>query len=292
MEKYYIFGIVAAVGVFAFILLFFGVGKNVNLFESVPQQAYGIANSSLESSIYNDILGLQTYQNAIPNGKMALYNVNYSLSTSTSLSNGTNSNSTEISKGYIQLLHGSNGNSEAFSNFTISVPVYSSIGYNLTSLSYVFAIGNNTYLCFGSSATSGKVSCEPLNESMKTLSYSLFNALKMDKVSLLEAYNTTYKGYPCLFTVSSFSLSINSSNSSLIARSTGNEKLGGILTSCFYKNYNITVLNSLAATISVSMKINGTNFSSTSFISYNESMSKISNFNYNINENSLPNKSV
>ncbi len=292
MEKYYIFGIIAAVAVFAFILLLFGVGKNGNPAASVPQQAYGIANSSLESSVYNDILGLQTYQNVIPEGKMVSYNVNYSLSTYASLSNGSNSNSTKSSNGYIQLFHGLNGNSEAFSNFTIFVPVYQGIGYNLTSLSYVFAIGNNTYLCSGSSATSGKVSCEPLNESVKTLNYALFNSLKMDQVSLLEAYNTTYKGYPCLFTVSSFSLSINSSNSQLIAGSTGNEKLNGILTSCLYKNYNITVLNSLAATISISMKINGTNFVSTSFISYNESISKISDFNYNINENSLPNKSI
>ncbi len=292
MEKYYIFGIVAAVGVFAFILLFFGVGKNVNLFESVPQQDYGIANSSLESSIYNDILGLQTYQNAIPNGKMALYNVNYSLSTSTSLSNGTNSNSTEISKGYIQLLHGSNGNSEAFSNFTITVPLSAGIGYNLTSLSYVFSVGNNTYLCSGSSSTFGKVSCQSLNESTEALNSALLSSINISKVSLLEAYNMTYKGYPCLFTVSSFSIGINSSNSSLIAGKAGKESLSGILTSCFYREYNITVLNSLAAQLSVSMEINGTNLTSTSFISYNESISKLSNFNYNINENDLPNESA
>jgi len=291
MEKYYVFGIIAAVAVFAFILLLFGVGKSSNYSTGVPQQVYGMANSSLESSVYNDILGLQTYQNVIPGGKMVSYNVNYSLSTSASLSNGSGSNSTENAKGYITLMHGLNGNSEAFSNFTITVPLSSSIGYNLTSLSYVFAIGNDTYLCSGSSVTSGKVSCGSLNESMENLSYDLFNAVKMNKVSLLEAYNTTYQGYPCLFTVSSFSLSINSSNSPLIAGSTGNEKLNGILTSCLYKKYNITVLNSLAATISVSMKLNSTNFVSTSFISYNESILKISDFNYNINENNLPNKS-
>ena len=291
MEKYYVFGIIAAVAVFAFILLLFGVGKSSNYSTSVPQHVYGMANSSLESSVYNDILGLQTYQNIIPIGKTVSYNVNYSLSTSASLSNGSGSNSTENAKGYITLMHGLNGNSEAFSNFTITVPLSAGIGYNLTSLSYVFAIGNDTYLCSGSSATSGKVSCGSLNESMENLSYDLFNAVKMNKVSLLEAYNTTYQGYPCLFTVSSFSLSINSSNSPLIAGSTGNEKLNGILTSCLYKKYNITVLNSLAATISVSMKLNSTNFVSTSFISYNESISKISDFNYNINENNLPNKS-
>ena len=83
MEKYYIFGVVAAIAVFAFILLLFGVGKIGNQTTSVPQQAYGIANSSLDSSVYNDILGLQTYQNMIPNGKQLFYNANYSLSTST-----------------------------------------------------------------------------------------------------------------------------------------------------------------------------------------------------------------
>ena len=292
MEKYYIVGIIAAFAVVAFILLIFGVGKSGNPVASVPQQDYGIANSSLKSSIYNDIIGLQTYQNIIPEGKMLSYDVNYSLSTSASLSNGSASNNTESAKGYIQLIHGLNGNSEAFSNFTIAVPVSTGIGYNLTSLSYVFAIGNTSYLCSGSSATSGKTACGSLNESMETLDGALFNALNMSSVSLLEAYNITYKGYPCLFTVSSFSLSVNGSKNPLIAGNTGNERLRGILTSCLYRNYNITVLNSLAAVISVSMKINNTNFTSTSFISYNESISKISNFDSYISESSLPNNSI
>jgi hypothetical protein len=60
MEKYYIFGIIAAVAVFAFVLLLFGVGKSSNQTTGVPQQAYGVANSSLKNAIYNDILGLQT----------------------------------------------------------------------------------------------------------------------------------------------------------------------------------------------------------------------------------------
>ncbi len=292
MEKYYIFGIIAAVAVFAFVLLLFGVGKNGNPAASVPQQAYGVANSSLKNAIYNDILGLQTYQNIIPSGKQLLYNVNYSLSTSASLSNGSVSNSTENAKGYITLMHGLNGNSEAFSNFTITVPLPSGIGYNLTSLSYVFAIENNTYLCLGSSSTLGKVSCESFNQSTKALNSALLSSINISKVSLLEAYNTTYKGYPCLFTVSTFSIGINSSNSSFISNKAGKEDLSGILTSCFYRNYNITVLNSMAADISVSMQINGTNLTSTSFISYNESLSKISDFSYNIKENSLPNKSI
>ena len=292
MEKYYIFGIIAAVAVFAFVLLLFGVGKSSNQTTGVPQQAYGVANSSLKNAIYNDILGLQTSQNIIPSGKQLLYNVNYSLSTSASLSNGSVSNSTENAKGYITLMHGLNGNSEAFSNFTITVPLPSGIGYNLTSLSYVFAIENNTYLCLGSSSTLGKVSCESFNQSTKALNSALLSSINISKVSLLEAYNTTYKGYPCLFTVSTFSMGINSSNSSFISNKAGKEDLSGILTSCFYRNYNITVLNSMAADISVSMQINGTNLTSTSFISYNESLSKISDFSYNINENSLPNKSI
>ncbi|MCL4396829.1 hypothetical protein M1494_00585 [Candidatus Parvarchaeota archaeon] len=292
MEKYYIFGIIAAVAVFAFVLLLFGVGKSSLPNKSVPLQAYGIANSSLKSAVYNDIIGLQTYQNAIPNGKQLLYSVNYSLSTSASLSNGSGSNSTENAKGHIQMFHGLNSNSEAFSNFTISVPLSSGIGYNLTSLSYVFAIGNNTDLCSGSSSTLGKVSCGSLNQSIETLDSGLFESLNISRISLLEAYNTTYDGYPCLFTVSTFAIAINSSNSSLIAGKTGKEVLSGISTSCFYRDYNITVLNSLAADLSVSMEINGTNFTSTSFISYNESLSKISNFNYDINQNSLPNKSI
>ena len=291
MEKYYIFGIIAAVAVFAFVLLLFGVGKSSNQTTGVPQQAYGVANSSLKNAIYNDILGLQTYQNIIPSGKQLLYNVNYSLSTSASLSNGSVSNSTENAKGYITLMHGLNGNSEAFSNFTITVPLPSGIGYNLTSLSYVFAIENNTYLCLGSSSTLGKVSCESFNQSTKALNSALLSSINISKVSLLEAYNTTYKGYPCLFTVSTFSMGINSSNSSFISNKAGKEDLSGVLTSCFYRNYNITVLNSMAADLSVSMQINGTNLTSTSFISYNESLSKISDFSYNINENSLPNKS-
>jgi hypothetical protein len=221
-----------------------------------------------------------------------LYNVNYSLSTSASLSNGSVSNSTENAKGYITLMHGLNGNSEAFSNFTITVPLPSGIGYNLTSLSYVFAIENNTYLCLGSSSTLGKVSCESFNQSTKALNSALLSSINISKVSLLEAYNTTYKGYPCLFTVSTFSIGINSSNSSFISNKAGKEDLSGVLTSCFYRNYNITVLNSMAADLSVSMQINGTNLTSTSFISYNESLSKISDFSYNINENSLPNKSI
>ncbi len=292
MEKYYIFGIIAAVAVFAFVLLLFGVGKSSNQTTGVPQQAYGVANSSLKNAIYNDILGLQTSQNIIPSGKQLLYNVNYSLSTSASLSNGSVSNSTENAKGYITLMHGLNGNSEAFSNFTITVPLPSGIGYNLTSLSYVFAIENNTYLCLGSSSTLGKVSCESFNQSTKALNSALLSSINISKVSLLEAYNTTYKGYPCLFTVSTFSIGINSSNSSFISNKAGKEDLSGILTSCFYRNYNITVLNSMAADLSVSMQINGTNLTSTSFISYNESLSKISDFSYNINENSLPNKSI
>lgn len=292
MEKYYIFGIIAAVAVFAFVLLLFGVGKSSNQTTGVPQQAYGVANSSLKNAIYNDILGLQTSQNIIPSGKQLLYNVNYSLSTSASLSNGSVSNSTENAKGYITLMHGLNGNSEAFSNFTITVPLPSGIGYNLTSLSYVFAIENNTYLCLGSSSTLGKVSCESFNQSTKALNSALLSSINISKVSLLEAYNTTYKGYPCLFTVSTFSMGINSSNSSFISNKAGKEDLSGVLTSCFYRNYNITVLNSMAADLSVSMQINGTNLTSTSFISYNESLSKISDFSYNINENSLPNKSI
>ncbi len=292
MEKYYIFGIIAAVAVFAFVLLLFGVGKSSNQTTGVPQQAYGVANSSLKNAIYNDILGLQTSQNIIPSGKQLLYNVNYSLSTSASLSNGSVSNSTENAKGYITLMHGLNGNSEAFSNFTITVPLPSGIGYNLTSLSYIFAIENNTYLCLGSSSTLGKVSCESFNQSTKALNSALLSSINISKVSLLEAYNTTYKGYPCLFTVSTFSIGINSSNSSFISNKAGKEDLSGILTSCFYRNYNITVLNSMAADLSVSMQINGTNLTSTSFISYNESLSKISDFSYNINENSLPNKSI
>ena len=60
----------------------FGVGKSRNYTVNMPQGAYNIANSSLKNSVYNDILGLQTYQNIIPNGKDILYSVNYSISSS------------------------------------------------------------------------------------------------------------------------------------------------------------------------------------------------------------------
>lgn len=292
MEKYYLFGIAAAVVVFAVILLLFGIGKSSTANTGVPLQAYSIANSSLKSAIYNDILGFQTYQYTIPNGKELFYNANYSLSTSNSLSNGTGFNSTENSKGYIQLMHGLNGNSEAFSNFTTFIPVSARIGYNITSLSYVFSIGNDTYLCLGSSATGGKISCIPLNESMENLSSTLLNALNTSSVSLLKAYNTTYNGYPCLFTLSSFSVALNGSNNPLIAGKASKEKLSGLLTSCVYTKYNIPVLTSLAAGIYVSIKLNGTSLNSSSFISYNESLSKMSDFNSDINENGLPNKSI
>jgi hypothetical protein len=292
MEKYYIFGIAAAVVVFAVIILFFGIGKSSNVNSSLTLQAYSVANSSLKAAIYNDILGLQTYQNKIPNGKQLSYSANYSISTSASLSNGSGSNSTENGKGYIQLIHGLNGNSESFSNFTIFVPVSAGINYNLTSLSYVFALGNDTYLCSGSSATAGKVSCFSLNESMENLDSSLLNLLNMSSFSLLKAYNTTYKGYPCLFTVSTFSVGINSSNNPLIAGKAENEKLSGIFTSCIYKKYNIAVLTSLAADISVSIRLNNTELNSTSLINYNESLSKIDDFNSDITKNSFPNKTI
>ncbi|MGC8533859.1 MAG: hypothetical protein ACP5MV_04520 [Candidatus Parvarchaeum sp.] len=292
MEKYYLIGIAAAVVVFSVVLLLFGIGKSSTPNTSIPVQAYSVANSSLKSAVYNDILGFQTYQNTIPNGKEAFYNVNYSLSTSASLSNGTGSNSTENSKGYIQLVHGLNGNSEAFSNFTTSTPVSAGISYNTTSLSYVFSIGNETYMCLGSSATAGKVSCIPLNESMENLSSTLLNALNASSVSLLEAYNTTYNGYPCLFTLSSFSVALNGSSNPLIAGKISKEKLSGLLTSCVYTKYNIPVLTSLAAGIYVSIKLNGTSLNSSSFISYNESLSKIGSFNSYITRNNLPNKTV
>ena len=69
MEKYYIFGIIAAFAVFAVVLVLFGVGKSRNYTVNMPQGDYNIANLSLKNSVYNDILGLQTYQNIIPNGK-------------------------------------------------------------------------------------------------------------------------------------------------------------------------------------------------------------------------------
>ena len=292
MERYYIFGIIAAFVVFAAVLLLFGVGKSSNYSVAIPQQAYSIANSSLKNSVYNDILGLQTYQNIIPNGKDILYSVNYSISSSESLSNGSGSNSSELSKGYVQLIRGLNGNSEAISNFSTIYQVYPSLSYNLTSTSYVFSIGNNSYLCFGSSQTLGRVSCQALNESMENISDYLLGSLNTSDFSLLKAYNTTYKGYPCLFTVSYFSLFINSSNDSLLNVNPGNEKLQGVLTSCLYKPDNVTVLSSLAASISLSTKVNSTSVNSTSFVSYNESISKLGNFNDYITQKSLPNGSV
>jgi hypothetical protein len=292
MEKYLVLGIIAAVAVVATVILLFGIGKSSNFSVSLPQQDYAAANSSLESAVYSNVLGLQTYQNTLPAGKSASYDVNYSLFTSSSLANGSGSNSSELSRGSIRLYHGLNGNSEAFSNFTMSIPVSAGITYNITSLSYVFAIGNNTYLCSGSSSTAGKVSCLALNESMANLSDALLGGLKLNRVSLLKAYNTTYRGYPCLFTVSSFDLALNESNSSLIAGSSGNEKLSGILTSCDYKRYNITVMSSLVADLSVSIDLNGTALNSNSYISYNESILNIGNFASDITKAGLPNASI
>ena len=288
MEKYLVLGIILAVAVVATVILLFGIGKSSNLSINPPQQDYSAANSSLESAVYGDILGLQTYQNILPTGKSASYDVNYSLFTSSSLSNGSGSNSSELSRGGIRLYHGLNGNSEAFSNFTMSIPVSAGITYNITSLSYIFAVGNNTYLCTGSSSTAGKVSCLALNESMQNMTDALLSGLKMNRVSLLEAYNTTYRGYPCLFTVSSFDLALNESNSSLIAGSSGNEKLSGILTSCDYKKYNISVMSSLAADISVSIDLNGTSLNSNSYISYNEYILRLDNYTTDLTKNSLP----
>lgn len=291
MEKYYIFGIIAAFAVFAVVLVLFGVGKSRNYTVNMPQGAYNIANLSLKNSVYNDILGLQTYQNIMPNGKNVMYNVNYSISTSQSLSNGSGSNTSELSKGYVQLIRGLNGNSEAFSNFSGLYQLSSGLSYNLTSLSYVFSLGNNSYLCLGSSQTLNKVSCESFNESFENISDYLLNSLDNANISLLKAYNTTYKGYPCLFTVSYFSLSLNTSNDSLLSGNQQNEQLQGVLTSCLYRPYNITLLNSLAASASISTKINSTNMTIQSFISYNESISKLSDFNKDITKNSLPNTS-
>jgi hypothetical protein len=99
MERYFVFGVMAAVAVVSLIILIFGVGKNNSLSANLNQNYYNTANSSLRQSIFNDILGFQLYQDSMPLGKVFTYSVHYSLSTSTKLSNGSASNSSESSAG-------------------------------------------------------------------------------------------------------------------------------------------------------------------------------------------------
>ncbi len=284
MKNYYVFGVIAAAAlIIGLLFMSTGGAPAVNF-----PQGYSAAGYSLRSAVYSDILGLQIGQNSIPAGKAAYYRANYSILTSSAPSGGAQ-NGSETAEGTIVLMHGIDGNSESVSNFTVTVPYSAGAGYALSSVSYMFGIGNDTYLCTRSSSSGGNAECTNANRSMRNISDGILGGLDGIRITLLRDYNTIYKGYPCLFTVSSFSLSINGSGFPLIA---GNKKLDGILTSCLYKKYNITVMNSLAATISISLRTNGTILNSTSFISYNESIDKISSFNADVTKNSLPNESV
>ncbi|EFD92201.1 MAG: hypothetical protein BJBARM5_1065 [Candidatus Parvarchaeum acidophilus ARMAN-5] len=286
MEKYFIVGVVIAVIVVSVIILLFGVGRNNNIIFPSSQSTYSSANSSLQQIIYNDILNLRPYQTSIPLGKIILYSANYTLSTDAVLSNGTAENSSETAAGIISLLRGKNGNSEADSNFTITKPLYGT-SYSLNSSSYMFSIGNDTYTCLISAINDGAASCTSLNESMKSIVNLLSSGLKINRLSVLRNYSTIYEGYPCLFTEESFSILINGSNSSLIGTN-ANESLSGTVTSCQSTQYNIPILNSLAASINVNSEYGNISLNSKSFINYNMSIKRISNFNGEITNSSLP----
>lgn len=286
MEKYFIIGVIVAVIVVSAIILLFGVGRSSNINVPSSQAAYSSANSSLQQTIYNDILNMQPYQDNIPLGKSILYSANYTLSTDAALSNGTAENSSETAIGIISLLRGKNGNSEADSNFTITAPLYGT-SYSLNSSSYLFSIGNDTYTCIKSAINGGKASCTSLNESMESIVNLLSNGLKITHLSVLRNYSTIYEGYPCLFTEESFSMLINKSNSSLIGTNS-NESLSGTVTSCQSTQYKIPILNSLAASITVNSEYSNISLNSKSFINYNMSIKRISNFNGEITNSSLP----
>ncbi len=287
MEKYIIFGVLAAILVIAAVLLIFGVGKNSSQNTAVNQNYYSTVNSSLRQTISSDILGLQTFQNNIPAGKDVLYSANYSLSTSAMLSNGTGENSSEYASGIISMIKSSNGNSEAVSNFTVSTPVYG-IEYSLNSSSLVFSIGNNTYLCGNSAATGGNAVCTALNQSMANLTDSILQGLKLNDISVLRAYNITYDGFKCLFTEASFSMQLNDSNSSLTAAKSGSQLLKGTETSCKSAEYGIPVMSSLAASISVNSNISNVSVTSNSFIDYNMSIKSMNGYTAEITKSSLP----
>lgn len=286
MERYFIIGIIVAVIVVSVIILLFGVGRSNNITVPSSQSTYSSANSSLQQTIYNDILNLQPYQTSIPLGKIILYSANYTLSTNAVLSNGTSENSSETAAGIISLLRGKNGNSEADSNFTINEPIYGT-SYSLNSSSYVFSIGNDTYTCLTSAINGGGASCTSLNESMESIVNLLSSGLTINHLSILRNYSTTYEGYPCLFTEESFSVLINGSNSSLIGTN-ANESLSGTVTSCQSTQYNMPILNSLAASITVNSGYGNVSLNSRSFINYNMSIKRIGNFNGEITDSSLP----
>ncbi len=287
MEKYFIFGIISAVIVVSVVFLLFGVGKQ-NMIPTNPINSssfgYSVANSSLQRTILNDIVGFNPYQNNIRNGKEFTYNINSSTSTSLVL-NGSTSNSTAVSNGEISLMKSLNGNSETQSNLTI----YSE-GLTLNSSSTVFSVGNNTYMCLISTLTGGNKNCIPLNLSFDNLSNTLLTGLKINKISVLRDYNTTYLGYKCLFTEASFSIDLNESNSSFSLNNVGFTSTGvlsGTETSCLSSEYNMPVMNSIFARISLNQKIKNTSLVSNSYIDYNMSIKKIENFNGEITLNSL-----
>jgi len=288
MEKYYIFGVVAAIAVFAFILLLFGVGRPIKVpTNSINSSSfdYSVANSSLQRTILNDIVGFNPYQNNMPTGKEFTYNINSSTSTSLVL-NGSTSNSTAVFNGEISLMKSSNGNSETQSNLTI----YSE-GLTFNSSSTVFSVGNNTYLCLISALTGGNKNCIPLNLSFDNLSNTLLTGLKINKISVLRDYNTTFLGYKCLFTEASFSIDLNESNSSFSLNNVGFTSIGvlsGTETSCLSSEYNMPVMNSISAKISLNQKINNTSLVSNSLIDYNMSIQNIRNFDGEITIKSLP----
>jgi hypothetical protein len=286
MERYFVFGVFASVIIISVIIFLFGVGTNGSVNINHNQKYYSAVNSSLQQSIYSDILNLQTSQIAIPTGKSVVYSTNYTISTSNSILSGAGTNSSETGRGMITLIKSANGNSESETNFTVSMPFYG-VAYNITSISYIFTIGNNSHLCTDSTATGGKIFCTSLNESIGSLSNMLSSGLKLSRLSILRAYNTTYRGYPCFFTESSFSISLNENKSALIGANSGNESIAGTATSCVSKEYNIQVMNSLSANISVN--INNSAVKASSLIDYNMSILRMTDFNTEITNSSLPN---
>lgn len=285
MGKYLVFGVFASVIVISVVIFIFGVGTNGSININHNQKYYSAVNSSLQQSIYNDILNLQTSQITIPTGKTIVYSTNYTISTSNSILSGAGTNSSETGRGIITLIKSANGNSESETNFTLSMPFYG-LAYNVTFISYIFTIGNNSHLCTDSTATGGKIFCTSLNESIGSLSNMLSSGLKLSRLSILRAYNTTYKGYPCFFTESSFSINLNENKSALLGANSGNESIAGTATSCVSKEYNIQVMNSLYAKVSVN--INGSAVEASSLVDYNMSILKMTDVNTEITNNSLP----
>ena len=59
MERYFVFGVFASVIIISVIIFLFGVGTNGSVNINHNQKYYSAVNSSLQQSIYSDILNLR-----------------------------------------------------------------------------------------------------------------------------------------------------------------------------------------------------------------------------------------